>query len=93
MVSFINPKSVTYMTFCSKCGQQLPENANFCPQCGFRTKRGEEVGLYTPAQEVREALVKVGDEMEKAFVTAAKEIRKAFATPKESREEDRTEES
>jgi len=93
MVSFINLESAIYMTYCSKCGQQLPEEANFCPQCGFRTKRGEDAGLYTPAQEVREALIKAGDEMEKAFVTAAKEIRKAFAAAKESPKEDRAEES
>lgn len=91
MVSFINLELGKYMAYCSKCGQQLPEDANFCPKCGFRTKRGEEAGLYTPAQEVRDALVKAGDELEKAFVTAAKEIRKAFATTKESPKENRTE--
>jgi hypothetical protein len=27
------------MTFCTKCGEQLPENAYFCPKCGARTKQ------------------------------------------------------
>jgi len=66
------------MTFCSKCGEKLPENANFCPKCGARTQKGVEAGVYPPFEEMRDVLSKMGNEMEKAFSTAAREMEKAF---------------
>ena len=72
------------MVFCSNCGEKLPEDANFCTKCGFRTKLGVEAGVPPPTEDWREAFSKMGVEMEKAFQTAAKEIQKA---PKNVRED------
>lgn len=71
-------------SFCSDCGKKIPEDANFCANCGARTKKGEKAGLSTPEEEMKEAFAKMAQEMEKAFTTAAKEIQKAFKTAKEN---------
>jgi len=68
------------MTFCSKCGQKVPEDAYFCPKCGFRTRRGVEAGVGAPTEDVKEALARTEKEIEKAFTTATKEMQKAFKT-------------
>ncbi len=70
--------------FCSKCGEKLPENANFCPRCGARTKKGIEAGISTPWEDLKDSLSKMGQQIEKAFSIAAKEVDKAFKTAKES---------
>jgi ribosomal protein L40E len=72
------------MGFCSKCGEELPEDARFCPNCGFRTEKGVEAGVSPPTEEWREEFLRVGQEMEKAFHTAAEEMRKAFKTAREN---------
>ena len=72
------------MGFCSNCGEELPEDAYFCPKCGVRTRKGVEAGVSTPLEELNYALSKMGEEMEKAFVTAAKEIQRAVRTVRES---------
>lgn len=69
---------MTFLVFCVNCGEKLPENANFCPKCGTRTKIGVDAGVYPPFQELRDVLAKAGHEMEKAFSTAAREMEKAF---------------
>ena len=74
------------MAFCSKCGEKLPEEANFCPKCGARTRKGIESGASTPMEELSYAFSRMGEEMEKAFTTAAKEIRKALKTAREKAE-------
>jgi len=56
----------------------VPEDAYFCPKCGFRTRRGVEAGAAAPIEDVREALAKMEKEVEKAFTTASKEMQKAF---------------
>jgi ribosomal protein L40E len=71
------------MVFCSNCGEKLPEDANFCTKCGFRTKHGVEAGVFVPTEDLREAFSKMGLELEKAFQTAAKEIQKAVKNVKE----------
>jgi ribosomal protein L40E len=71
------------MVFCSNCGEKLPDNANFCTKCGFRTKHGIEAGVFVPTEDLREAFSKMGTELEKAFQTAAKEIQKAVKNVKE----------
>ncbi|GGI04881.1 FHA domain-containing protein [Egicoccus halophilus] len=48
--------------FCSQCGEQVPEDANFCPSCGARvvvapagtehTTASIEVGAFDPAHEL-----------------------------------------
>ncbi|UCE15967.1 MAG: RDD family protein [Candidatus Bathyarchaeota archaeon] len=37
------------MTYCSKCGKELPEGAEFCPNCGAAVR--SETGLYETAVE------------------------------------------
>jgi len=66
------------MTYCSKCGGKLPEDAYFCPKCGAKTLRGTEANVKYPSDEVREAFARMGVELEKAFNTAAVEIHAAF---------------
>lgn len=70
--------------FCSKCGEQLPENANFCPRCGARTKRGIETGISTPWEDLKDSLSKMGQQIEQAFSIAAEEVDKAFTSVRES---------
>lgn len=74
------------MVFCSNCGEKLPEDANFCTKCGFRTKLGVEAGVLPPTEDWREAFSKMGVEMEKAFQTAAKEIQKSPQNRKRRRQ-------
>jgi predicted amidophosphoribosyltransferase len=68
------------MAYCSNCGEQLPENAYFCPKCGVRTEKGLEAGISTPWEDLRVAFSKMGEEIEKAFAIAGKEMEKAFKT-------------
>lgn len=75
---------VTFMSYCSKCGEKLPEDANFCFKCGVRTTKGAEAGVSTPLEELREAFSRMEQEMEKAFSVAAKEMEKAFKTAREN---------
>ncbi len=72
------------MGFCHKCGKKLSEEAYFCPNCGARTRKGEEAGVSSAADDMREAFSKVGQEMERAFAIAAKEMQKAFKTAGEN---------
>jgi len=64
------------MAFCTQCGEDLPENAYFCPKCGVRTSKGVEAGVSYPWRWEKE--------IEKALSIAAKEIEKAFDTIRES---------
>lgn len=75
---------MTTMTFCSGCGEKLPEDAYFCPKCGVRTTKGAEAGVHSPAEDLREAFSKMGQEMEKAFTIAVEEMRKAFKTARDN---------
>jgi ribosomal protein L40E len=80
-----------FMVFCSNCGEKLPDDANFCTKCGFRTKHGVEAGVFVPTEDLREAFSKMGLELEKAFQTAAKEIQKAVKNVREDFRESRRE--
>ena len=71
------------MVFCSNCGEKLPDDANFCTKCGFRTKHGVEAGVSVPTEDLREAFSKMGAELEKAFQTARNEIQKAVTNVRE----------
>ncbi|NIW13825.1 MAG: zinc-ribbon domain-containing protein, partial [Candidatus Thorarchaeota archaeon] len=67
------------MMFCSKCGEELSENAYFCPKCGVRTRKGVEAGVgTTPWEDLRATFSKMGEDVEKAFSIAGREIEKAF---------------
>ena len=72
------------MVFCSKCGEKLAEDANFCQKCGARTKKGVDAGVNAFSEDWREGLHTMERELEKAFSTASKEIEKAFKTAREN---------
>jgi uncharacterized RDD family membrane protein YckC len=40
---------VTYLTYCTSCGKELPESAEFCPNCG--TPIRHEISLHETAAE------------------------------------------
>ena len=45
--------------FCTKCGQQLPSDANFCLKCGLPQK--PEVGTSPPSMESERVIIRVHD--------------------------------
>jgi len=75
------------MVFCHKCGVELPDNVYFCPKCGVRTIKGEEEGISTIWEDMKDTFHKIGKEMEKALSLAASEMEKAFQTAKENIQE------
>jgi len=74
---------VIVVTYCSNCGEELPEKAYFCSRCGVRTKKGVEAGISTPWEDLRDAFSKMGEEIEKAFTIAGKEMENAFKTARD----------
>lgn len=73
-----------YMAYCPTCGERLPKNAFFCPNCGKKTVEAVEKNIPGPSDEVKEAFTKMSQELEKAFSEAAKEISTAFQTASEN---------
>ena len=73
------------MVFCSKCGEKMPDSANFCLKCGVRTAKGIEDGVPIP----QDWLAHIGQELEKAFETAATEVEKALKTARNKIQESR----
>ena len=73
-------------TFCSNCGEKLPENANFCLKCGVRTRKGKEEDIPTPYLRVdlTEHLEKIGKEIDRALSKAGEEMERAFTKVSES---------
>ena len=65
------------MVYCSRCGRELPEEANFCPKCGARTRKGIEDGISIPREELREGLSAIGVEIEAALSEAGESIKEA----------------
>jgi predicted amidophosphoribosyltransferase len=68
------------MVFCAKCGETIPENANFCPKCGVKTSKGKEANISPPWEDV---FSEVGEAIKNALSIAGREIEKAFKTAKE----------
>ncbi len=66
------------MTYCSNCGEVLPENAYFCSRCGMRTREGSEAGVSTQWEDLSVTFSKMGTEFEKAFTKLGKEMEKVF---------------
>jgi predicted amidophosphoribosyltransferase len=64
---------------CRSCEKEIPEDANFCPNCGFRTEKGETENVKTPVdrrpgweKDVEFALQNAQKLMEEAFDAAKK---------------------
>jgi len=78
---------VTWTVFCTGCGEELSEEAYFCPKCGIRTGKGKEENVPIPREgmfaEVGEELSEIGDELNKVFSAAVKEIEKAVETARQ----------
>jgi hypothetical protein len=66
------------MVYCSNCGNQLSDDAYFCPKCGTKTEKGKAAKATYPSDEIRDAFYQVGLELEKAFTLAAQETKAAF---------------
>ena len=66
------------MVYCSKCGAQITDDANFCAKCGTKTPLGRSAKADYPSDELRDSFYQVGQELEKAFIIAAKETHEAF---------------
>lgn len=66
------------MAFCSMCGKELLEDANFCPNCGVKTLKGDTVGAPDPWNDLKVVFSRIGEEIDKAFTVAGKEMEKAF---------------
>ncbi len=71
------------MVFCSKCGKELGNEANFCLQCGVRTLKGETDGVPIPQDWLTSGLSQLGKELENALTMAAQEVERALKTTKE----------
>ena len=66
------------MVYCSNCGTQIADDANFCPKCGTRTLQGKNTKASYPSDEIQDALYRVGIELERAFTIAARETHAAL---------------
>jgi len=66
------------LPYCSNCGQEIPEDAYFCPKCGTKTAKGRASKAAYPADELRDAFYSVGIELERAFNMAARETHSAI---------------
>lgn len=66
------------MVYCSNCGTQLVEDANFCPKCGFKTPKGKSANARYPSDQLTDAFYQVGVELERAFNMAARETHQAI---------------
>lgn len=72
------------MEYCPKCGNKMSDEDCFCSKCGTRTRQGAGAGVTAPAEELRDALSKMGQEMEKGFTVAARQVHDAFKTAGEN---------
>jgi len=71
------------MVRCRSCLKELDEDANFCPNCGLRTEKGEAENVKTPVdrrsnweKELEAAIQNATSLLEDAFEAAKKGIKK-----------------
>jgi len=74
------------MVFCSKCGEELPEGARFCPKCGVQIRMGVVAEVGGPWDEVGEAFERMGEKLERAFERVGREIERVFEGEREEAE-------
>jgi ribosomal protein L40E len=72
------------MAYCSHCGAQIAEDANFCPKCGTKTPAGKTAKVPYPSDEFQDAFYRVGTELERAFTIAAHETHAALKKASEN---------
>jgi len=75
------------MIYCSNCGKEISDDANFCFKCGTKTVKGKTENVAYPADELKESLERAGIELEKAFIIAARETKAALKKIKENMQE------
>jgi ribosomal protein S27AE len=70
------------MSTCRSCEKELTEDANFCPNCGLRTEKGENDNVRTPVdrrpdweKDYEHAIQKASKILEEALNTAKKGLR------------------
>jgi hypothetical protein len=69
------------MVYCRKCGQEILQDAKYCPKCGKKTDGGIQ-------DEWETAFENAGKQFQKAFEQASDAIKKAFSSKdKVTREE------
>lgn len=78
------------MVYCSNCGKEMSDDANFCFKCGTKTAKGKTENVAYPVDELKEALERAGVELEKAFIIAARETKAAIKKVKENMQESKT---
>ena len=78
------------MVYCSNCGTQIADDANFCPKCGTRTVQGKNAKASDPSGEIQDALYRVGIELERAFTIAAHETHVALKKAKDNMQQKTT---
>ena len=69
-----------YLTFCKKCGEELSDDALFCPKCGIRTPKGRKEKAQPPWED---AIAEAREEIDKGITTAFEEIQKGLKTARE----------
>jgi len=75
---------VLNLVYCSNCGTQIADDANFCPKCGTKTQTGKTAKVPYPSDRLEETVYQLGVELENAFTLAAKETQPAIKKASES---------
>jgi len=60
------------MPYCSKRGQEIPIEANFCPRCGTKTIRNGETNIPSKSDDIREVFNRIRQEFTKPWLLQPK---------------------
>ena len=71
------------MSYCSRCGEKISDDAYFCSKCGTKTPKGKAANAVYPTDQLTDAFYSVGLELEKALTTAARETHAAIQRARE----------
>jgi ribosomal protein L40E len=71
------------LSYCTRCGEKIADEAYFCSKCGTKTPKGKAANAVYPTDQLTDAFYSVGLELEKAFSTAARETHAAIQRAKE----------
>ena len=72
------------MAYCPNCGEEISNDALYCPRCGIKTIQSLEANAVSSTDELKDAFVKMSKELERVFSVAAKEINAAFQKASEN---------